>query len=209
MKHLLLFALCVLSFALASCGDDVQLAPPPNKDAKAGKSQDLPMGHPAVGGSPTSGTQQPSPHGTMDGASPAGAHGTPGGTDPFADAGAAAMKDGPKPAGNPDDVVLAGEVSLDPAAKLPSQYTVYIMAVFDPKERAGAMIKRIDGSPKFPIKFEMTAKDSPFGVQKFDRPLWVRGMVSETGEAMKSTNRTTSDASFQPGTKDVKLTLKP
>jgi hypothetical protein len=178
--------LLVLAVAVAGCGDQVQKAKPPEKPQAP--TTGMPEGHPPIGQAPAS---------------------RPAGGDPFAESGHGGQPgmDAAKPS-DPERVVVAGEISIDPAVKLGEQYTVYITTTYGQKERAPVLLKRYE-APKFPFQFEIREKDVGMGNRGSDRPLWVHAMISDTGDAMKSRNRTSSDTSYPPFTKDIKLTIKP
>jgi hypothetical protein len=152
----------------------------------------MPPGHPPVG-------QQPAGHGTAS---------RPAAADPFvdaADAGKTAMASATP--SDPERVVLAGEIAIDPAVPLGESSTVYVIAVYAPQDRAPVLVKRFE-KPKFPLAFELREKDSQMGPRQADRPLYLRAMISDGGDVMKNRNRTTSETAFQPFTKDAKLTIK-
>jgi hypothetical protein len=185
MKILLLLVVLVLAPA---CGDQVQKAKPPEKPAATA----MPAGHPAI----------PPDHPTIG-------HGTATRptADPFAEGGTTKPAMGAASV-DPEKLVMAGEISLDPGVTVGQQYTIYVATIFDPKERAPVYIKKYE-SPKFPFKFEIKEKDAGMGASQSDRPLYVRAMISDTGDAMKNRNRTTSEKAHPRGTSDVKLTIKP
>jgi hypothetical protein len=178
----LLLSVLVCAVLVASCGDQVQKAKPPEKPAA-----EMPAGHPDIG------------HGAS----------RPSGGDPFSEgseAGKPAMS--AAKAADPERVVYAGEIAVDPAVPLGEKYTVYVTTVYSPQERAPVLLKRFD-NPKFPFRFELREKDTGMGARQSDKPLYVRAMISDTGEAMKSRNRTVSDQAYAPYTTDIKLTIKP
>jgi hypothetical protein len=115
---------------------------------------------------------------------------------------------GEAPKGDPKKIVVGGEISLDPSVKVGESYVVYVATVFSPQERAPVYIKKYD-SPKFPFRFELTEGDQgAAGGSQSGRPLYVRAMISDTGDAMNNRNRTTSEQAYPPGTTDAKLTIK-
>jgi hypothetical protein len=182
-----ILAVFVLGVA-GACGDQVQKAKPPEKPGT-----DLPANHPEIGhGGAHGGATRPA----------GGGHG-----DPFADSsGKPAMA--PAQAADPERVVYAGELSIDPTVPLGEKYTIYITTVYSAQENAPVLIKRYD-TPKFPFQFEIREKDVGMGARQSDRPLYLRAMISDTGDAMKRRNRTTSDVAYPLFTKDIKLTIKP
>jgi hypothetical protein len=115
---------------------------------------------------------------------------------------------GAAPAADPARLVFSGEIALDPGVKVGDQFVVYLAAVYAPTEKAPVYTKRYE-TPKFPFRFELTEKDQGFGGTQSDRPLYLRAMISDTGDVMKSRNRTTSETPYTKGTKDIKLTIKP
>lgn len=186
MRPFAIVSALVMVLFVAGCGDQVQKAKPPEKPApEAG----LPAGHPPLNGS-----------------GPA-----KGGSDPFAEGGHGA---GPAmqaaAAGDPTKIVLSGDVSIDPAVKLGSTYVVYLSAVFGRDEKAPVYIKRYE-TPKFPFPFEVREADGGMGKrpEKSEKPLYLRVMISDSGDPMNTRNRTTSEAPFPLGTKDIHLTIKP
>jgi len=104
--------------------------------------------------------------------------------------------------------VFAGEIALDPAVTVGANYVVFIVAVNDPKERFPVYTKRFE-NPKFPFQFQIQEKDQPGNPSQSSRPLYIRAMISDTGDVMRSRNRTTSEKAFALGSRDVKLTIKP
>jgi hypothetical protein len=184
-----------LSLVIA-CGDQVQKAKPPEKQA-------APSGHDP---------HAPNPHGEMPPGHPPidrGAASRPAGGDPFAEGGGGekpAMA--PSQAADPERVVFAGEIALDPAVTVGERYVVFIVAVNSPQERFPVFTKRFD-TPKFPFQFQIQEKDQPGNPSQSNRPLYIRAMISDTGDVMKSRNRTTSEKAFPLGSRDVKLTIKP
>jgi hypothetical protein len=185
----------LLSFMVTSCGDQVQKAKPPERG-----TPELPHGHPPL-------DTLPAGHPPIDKGAP-----RPGsGADPFSEGGAAskpAMQ--PQPAGDPAKVLFAGDVSIDPAVKLGPKYVVYLSAILGPDEKGPLYIKRYD-NPKFPFPFEIRETDAGMGKTpaKSDKPLYLRVMISDTGDAMNTRNRTVSATSFALGSKDIHLTIKP
>lgn len=200
--------LILVAFA-SSCGDQVQKAKPPDKPEAASPHGGMPPGHPPLPSDhPTIGQGAGSrpagdPHAGL-GQRPANPH-----ADPFAEgdaSGKPAMGEAPK--GDAGKIMVAGEISLDPAVKVGESYVIYVTAVFSPQERAPVYIKKYD-SPKFPFRFELTGADQGVaGGTQSERPLYVRAMISDTGEAMNNRNRTTSEKAYPAGTADVKLTIK-
>jgi hypothetical protein len=151
----------------------------------------MPPGHPPV-------SQPPAGHGA--GSRPA--------ADPFADAGDAGKTAmAPATPSEPERVVLAGEIAIDPAVPLGPGSTVYVIAVYAPQDRAPVLVKRFE-APKFPLAFELREKDSQMGPRQADRPLYLRAMISDGGDVMKNRNRTTSETAYPPFTKDIRLTIK-
>lgn len=185
----LFLSFAVLVLVLPSCGDQVQKAKPP---AESAPQVTLPPDHPTIGQGAATHPSRPIE------------------LDPFADP----VKQPARQAMNaaapsqPERVVFAGEVSIDPAVQVGEKFTVFITAVYAKEERAPVLIKRFD-SPKFPFPFEIQEKDVGMGARKSDKPLYLRAMISDTGEAMKTRNRTTSDQSYPLFTKDIKLAIKP
>jgi hypothetical protein len=168
--------------ALAGCGDQVQKAKPPEKPG----APSLPAGHPEIG-------------------RPAGATGA----DPFVEeSGASRPAMASAQPADPERVVLAGEIAIDPAVKLGPKFTVYVLAVNQRQEKAPVLVKRYD-TPTFPFRFELREKDSGMGPRTSDRPLFLRAMISDSGDVMGSRNRTTSAEPYAPSTKDIKLTIAP
>jgi hypothetical protein len=167
--------------ALPGCGDQVQKVKAPERPGATG----MPAGHPELGGA--------DPHAAAD---------------PFADSahGQPAMAAGKSD--DPERVVLAGEIAVDPAVTVGASYVVYVLGVYGREEKAPVLVKKYD-SPKFPFRFELKEKDSGMGARQSDRPLYLRAMISDTGDVMKSRNRTTSEQAYPLFTKDVKLTIKP
>lgn len=194
MNKILLLSVLLLA---AACGDQVQKAKPPERPA-APATPGMPPGHPALPSDhPTIGQgaatrKAPNPH-----------------ADPFAEGDTGAKPAmGEAPQGDPKKIVTAGEISLDPSVKVGETFVVYVATVFSPQERAPVYIKKYD-SPKFPFRFELTEQDKgAAGGTQSDQPLYLRAMISDTGDAMKNRNRTTSEQSFPRGTTDAKLTIK-
>jgi hypothetical protein len=189
------FALVAVLIAigfLAACGDQVQKAKPPEKPAA---TTGMPPGHPPL----------PSDHPTIGHGAASRAHGG----DPFAEGHGTTPAMGEAPAGDPERVIVSGEIALDPAVKVGEQYVVYVATVFSPQERAPVYTKKYD-SPKFPFRFEIKEKDKGAAAGTVsDRPLYVRAMISDTGDVMKSRNRTLSDLAYPRGATDAKVTIKP
>jgi hypothetical protein len=176
--------LLLLLFFVAACGDQVQKAKPPEKPAP---ETAMPPDHPVIG------------HGAT----------RPTAGDPFNDSGSPdkpAM--GKASPADPERIVYSGEIAIDPSVPLPAQYVVYLVTIYDPKERVGVLIRRFE-TPKFPFAFELREKDAIMGSRSSDKPLYLRAMISDTGDVMKSRNKTTSDQAYAPFTKDIKLTIKP
>jgi hypothetical protein len=207
-----LLLLVSLSF-VAACGDQVQKAKPPEKPASPGG----PHGGNPHGGNPHAGNPHagdphaPNPHGEMPPGHPPvdrGGASRPAGGDPFAEGGGEKPAMAPSQAADPERVVFAGEIALDPAVTVGENFVVFIVAVNSPQERFPVYTKRFP-NPKFPFKFEMQEKDQPGNPSQSSRPLYIRAMISDSGDVMKSRNRTTSEKAFPLGTRDVKLTIKP
>jgi hypothetical protein len=180
--------LAALSVALASCGDQVQKAKPPERPASPHGG--LPAGHPEIGRQ----APPPSPHA---------------GADPFAE-----TQPGGKPAmeggkiEDPDRVVYSGRISIDPSVELGASYTVYVLTVNERTERIPVLVRRYE-TPKFPFEFELRERDSGMGPRTSERPLYLRAQISDTGDVMKSRNRTTSEQPYAPFATGIELTIKP
>lgn len=177
----LVFLALVLS--VGACGDDVQLAKAPAKS-------DAPMNHPH--GMPTpSSASAPAPV-------PA---------DPFSDGAAPAIEKAASTA-NPDEVVVGGTIEIDPAVKLPSK-TLFVYLIGSPTERIPLLARRYE-NPQFPLQFAIRRRDTAMGAATVDKPVYVRAMLSDTGDVMKGRSKTVSEQAFEPyKTSDAKLTLKP
>lgn len=203
---------------VAGCGDTVQLAPPPKHTPGADAA--MPAGHPTLGGaaaaaeaaardgaaSQRSPTSAVPPHGgQMPGVAPP----ITGGTDPFAEgdakpqvapsAGAAPVPTGP---------IISGTIDIDPSLKLTPGSTVFVLAVVSPETRMPTMVKSYPNA-SFPLQFTLSATEAMGGPSGLDKPLFLRAMVSPTGDVMKSQWKTTSAKPFAPGTTNATLTLKP
>lgn len=193
MKKLVISVVALVLLAtLSACSDQVQKTKPPAGAVKPDAT--MPPGHPPI-----------DPHGDLmaghGGASkPA--------RDPFAEAHAGGAGMGAKQIEEPERVVISGEISIDPSVPLGDKYVVYVTTVYGPTERAPVLIKRFD-TPKFPFQFELREKDVGMGARQSDKPLYLRAMISDTGDALQARNRTVSEQAFPVFSKDAKLKIKP
>ena len=195
---LLVLALIGLSLCLSACGDDVQFADPPERDTTASAPGHIP-GH----GGPSSKPPTPKPAG-----SPSGEE------DPFGDA------EVTSPSANASSgdatVFYRGEISVDPAIKLPDTYCLFVSAGFPPRGRPPVLSIKVDGAPKFPVSFELTKRDIAFGSTHVDpdKPLVLyvtlseSGMIPMPGQPSKGAYiRGSVSDPHKPGKMDVQLRL--
>lgn len=126
--------------------------------------------------------------------------------DPFAD-GTAPTIEKKTSAVDPEEVVVGGIIEVDPSVKLPTR-TLFVYLIGSPTERIPLLARRYD-DPKFPLSFEIRRKDTAMGAAVVDKPVWVRAMLSDSGDVMRGRSKTVSDKAFEPyKTRDVRLLLK-
>lgn len=132
---LILFA----SLTFTACGDTVQFAEPPERDVSPAG---LPPGHPTAG----------NPH-----ASPG--DGQQGTTNPFdpADVGPGNTEE----AGDPNEVLYAGTVTLVDGVLLPDPAWIWVSAGHPPMGRPPVLTK-LHENPSFPLTFELKRRDTAF-----------------------------------------------
>jgi len=135
---LILLSACVLW----SCGDAVKVAEPPTREKK-------PMVNPDAG-----------PHGHAGHSAPEGTtpHAQPS-HDPFAAAPVSSAD--AKPAGDPEEVVYSGTVTLAEGVTLPDPCWLWVSAGNPPQGRPPVVTKLYE-SPEFPLTFELKRKDTAF-----------------------------------------------
>lgn len=181
----------VAACVFVGCGDDVQFAKAPAKvDQKSTPA-------PAVASEP----EKIPTHGTPDD-KPAGAPPA----DPFADGGTPKIEKNASKA-DPEEVVVGGTIEVDPSVQLPTK-TLFVYLIGSPTERIPLLARRYD-DPKFPLTFEIRRKDTAMGAAVVDKPVWVRAMLSDSGDVMRGRSKTVSDKAFEPyKTRDARLLLK-
>lgn len=189
MRSFILVAVAV--GVLVGCGDDVQFAKAPAKVDQKSTPSEAVSSEPAK--IPTHGTPEDKPAG----APPA---------DPFADGSAPKIEKNVS-AADPEEVVVGGTIEVDPSVQLPTK-TLFVYLIGSPTERIPLLARRYD-DPKFPLSFEIRRKDTAMGAAVVDKPVWVRAMLSDSGDVMRGRSKTVSDKAFEPyKTRDVRLVLK-
>lgn len=190
MNQTRMLALLLTVLLCGGCGDDVQFAKSPTKpETPPATSHGHPPIAPSAPTAPAAPTSNPAP------------------LDPFND-GAAPTIEKAATTANPEEVVVGGVIEADPSVKLPTK-TLFVYLIGSPTERIPLLARRYD-EPKFPLKFEIRRKDTAMGAATVDKPVYVRAMLSDTGDVMKGRSKTVSDRAFEPyKSLDAKLILKP
>lgn len=140
MRSLVLMFLCS-ALVLTACGDDVQFAEPPKRDAAPTR---MPHAHPHPGGG------HPESQGGSGGATEG---------DPFNPAEVSGGNTGET--GDPTELLYSGEVVVTEGLELPNPSWIWISAGHPPSGRPPVLTKLYE-NPTFPFKFELRRRDTAF-----------------------------------------------
>jgi len=189
MRRLVLLLLLVVG--CTACGDDIQFADPPTREPAQRAVHDPHAGMRAAGPAET----------------PAGAEGEAG-EDPFADPEEEDATPETGEAAGPR-IYYEGTIELPEGFQLPSSYAVFVSA-YVPGGRVPALTRRYE-KPSFPLHFQLTDKNAPFGAAPWDKEYTIGVIFSERGDVLPGGgkySKTLHDKTLPPGTKDIVLRIK-